>query len=64
MFVCMFLNDNSKRNRSRNRKLEYIVVYENSSDEFDIVNSISALDHVKKLRFSSPAHLTSVNTLF
>ena len=26
----------SKRNRSRNMKLEYIVVYENSSDEFDI----------------------------
>ena len=32
----MFLYDNSKRNLSRNRKLEYIVVYENSSDEFDI----------------------------
>ena len=30
------LYDNSKRNRSRNTKLEYIVVYENSSDEFDI----------------------------
>ena len=28
--------DNSKRNRFRNTKLEYIVVYENSSDEFDI----------------------------
>ena len=34
--VCVFLHDNSKRNRSRNKKLEYIVVYENSSDEFDI----------------------------
>ena len=34
--VCVFLHDNSKRNRSRNTKLEYIVVYENSSDEFDI----------------------------
>ena len=32
----MFLHDNSKRNQSRNTKLEYIVVYENSSDEFDI----------------------------
>ena len=34
--VCVFLHDNSKRNRSRNTKLEYTVVYENSSDEFDI----------------------------
>ena len=34
--VCVFLHDNSKRNRSRNTKLEYFVVYENSSDEFDI----------------------------
>ena len=34
--VCVFLHDNSKRNRSRNTKLEYIVEYENSSNEFDI----------------------------
>ena len=34
--VCVFLHDNSKRNRSRNTKSECIVVYENSSDEFDI----------------------------
>ena len=34
--VCVFLHANSKRNRSRNMKLEYIVVYENSSKEFDI----------------------------
>ena len=34
--VCVFLHDNSKRNRSRNTKSEYIVVYENSLDEFDI----------------------------
>ena len=33
--VC-FLHDNSKRNQSRNTKLEYIVVYENNSDDFDI----------------------------
>ena len=33
-FVCEFLHENSKRNRSRN--IKYIVVYENSSDEFDI----------------------------
>ena len=36
--VCVFLHDNSKRNRSRNTKSEYIVVYENSSEEFDIEN--------------------------
>ena len=35
VFVCVFAQ-NSKRNRSINTKLEYIVVYENSSDEFDI----------------------------
>ena len=34
--VCVFLHDNSKRKRSRNTKLEYIVVYENTLDEFDI----------------------------
>ena len=34
--VFVFLHDNSKRNRSRNTKSEYIEVYENSSDEFDI----------------------------
>ena len=33
--LCVFLHDNSKRNRNRNTS-EYIVVYENSSDEFDI----------------------------
>ena len=32
----MFLHDNSKRNLSRNMKFEYMVVYKNSSDEFDI----------------------------
>ena len=36
--VCVCLHNNSKRNRSTNMKLEYIVVYENSSDEFDIGN--------------------------
>ena len=36
MFVRVFLHDNPRRNQSRNMKLEYIVVYENSSDEFDI----------------------------
>ena len=35
VFVCV-LYDNVKRNRSRNTIFENIVVYENSSDEFDI----------------------------
>ena len=34
--VCVFFHDISKRNCSRNTKSEYIVVYENSLDEFDI----------------------------
>ena len=34
--VCVFLHENSRRNQSRNTKLEYIVVYKNSPDEFDI----------------------------
>ena len=34
--VCVFLQDNSKRNPSRNTKFEYVVVYGNSSDEFAI----------------------------
>ena len=34
--VCVFLHDISKINRSRNMKSEYIVVYENSLDEFNI----------------------------
>ena len=35
--VCVcFLHANWKRYRSRNTKLEYIIVYENSSDEFNI----------------------------
>ena len=33
--VCV-LHDNSKSNRSRNMKLEHIVIYENISDKFDI----------------------------
>ena len=32
-WVCV-LHDNSKRNRSRKTKLEYMVAYENSLDEF------------------------------
>ena len=34
--VSVCLHDSSKRNKPISRKLEYIVVYDNSSDEFDI----------------------------
>ena len=34
--LCVCLHDNSKNNGSIHLKLEHIVVYENSSDEFDI----------------------------
>ena len=34
--LCFYVCSNSKRNRSKNTKLEYVVVYENSLDEFDI----------------------------
>ena len=33
--VCLCVHDNSKSNQSRNIKLEYIVGYENISDQFD-----------------------------
>ena len=51
--MCVCLHDNSKRNRSRNTKLEYIVVYENSSDEFDIeLRRIKVLVTVGVQKFS------------
>ena len=34
--VCVCVHNNSKNNGSIHFKLEHIVVYENSSDEFDI----------------------------
>ena len=34
--MCVFLHDNSERNRSRNTKSEYIVVYENSSVDIEL----------------------------
>ena len=34
--VCVCVHDNSKNNGSIDLKLEHIVVYESSSDEFDI----------------------------
>ena len=34
--ACVCVHDNSKNNGSVHLKLKHIVVYENSSDEFDI----------------------------
>ena len=34
--VCVCVHDNSKNNGSIQLKLEHIVVYKNSSDEFDM----------------------------
>ena len=34
--VCVCVHDNSKNNGSIHLKLEHIIVYENSSEEFDI----------------------------
>ena len=45
--VCVFWHNNSKRNRS---KLEYIVVYENSLDEFDI-------DELRQIKVKVPVGL-------
>ena len=43
--VCVrFLHDNSK-NRSKNMKLEYTVVYENSLDKFDIEHLYQGQGH-------------------
>ena len=36
--LCDCVYDNTKNNGSVHLKLEHIVVYENSSDEFDIVH--------------------------
>ena len=57
--VCVFLHDNSKRNRSRNTKSEYIVVYKNSSDEFDIELhrikvKVTVGDHLPQYKLSGP----------
>ena len=40
LFVCLsvYVHDNSKKNGSIHLKLEHIVIYENSSEEFDIVH--------------------------
>ena len=34
--VCVCVHDNSKNNGSIHLKLDHVIVYENSSDDFDI----------------------------
>ena len=61
--VCVLLHDNSKRNRSNNMKLEYIVVYENSSDDFDheycrikvkVTGGLKFFQHLSQYKMSGP----------
>ena len=62
--VCeCVLHVNSKRNRSWNTKLEYIVLYENSSDEFDmelysikvkVTVGIQKFPHLPQYKLSGP----------
>ena len=56
--VCVCVHDNSKNNGSIDLKLEYIVVYENSSDKFDIHWALSGQGqgHGVTLKFFSIYH--------
>ena len=54
MCVSVFLHDNSKSNRSRNIKFEYIVVHENISDKFDIGHCRTNIKVTARLRNFSP----------
>ena len=51
VYVCRFLQDNSKSNRSRNMKLEGIVVYENISHKFDIGHCRTKVKVTAQVRF-------------
>ena len=58
---CVFLHNNSKRNRSRNMKFKYIVVYENSSDKFDIEHHRIKVKVTVGLQMFSP--FTTIQTV-
>ena len=47
MFVIV--HDNSKNNSSIDLKLEHIIVYENSSDEFDIMHCLMKVEVTAQL---------------
>ena len=57
--VC--LHDNSKRNRSRNMKLEYILVYEISLEKFDIEHCGIKVKVTVSLQMLSP--FTTIHTI-
>ena len=59
--VSVFLHDNSKSNQSKNMKLEYIVVYENISDKFDIEHCRTKVKVTARLRNFSPC--TTIQTV-
>ena len=59
--VCVCLHDNLERNRSRDMKLEYIVVHENSSDEFDIEHHQIKVKVTIRLQKFSP--FTTIQTV-
>ena len=50
--VCNCAHVNSKNNGSIHLKLEHFVVYENSSDEFDIGHCLIKVGHCLTLNFS------------
>ena len=65
MFLCfyvsVFLHDNSKSNRFRNRKFEYIVVYENISEKFDIGHCWTKVKVTERIQNFSP--FTTIQTV-
>ena len=59
-YMCVCVHDNSKINGFIHLKLEHIVLYENSSDEFDIGNcqihsgTLKIFLHLPQYKLSSP----------
>ena len=63
--LCVCVHDNSKNNGSIHMKLEHIVVYENSWDEFDIGHCPSqGQGHGVTLKFFSIYHNTNCQVLY
>ena len=62
--VCVFLHNNSRRNQSRNTKLDHIEGYKNSSDEFDIeLSSDQGQDHCRRSKIFPIYHNTNCQVL-
>ena len=57
MCVCVCVHDNSKNNGTIHLKLEHIVLYENSSDEFDIGHCPIKVKVIAKRDFEIFLHL-------